>query len=79
MGLNPSAMFLNKITPTVLHRCATWFVNEQRLRIFNNKIIKKKFGFKSGGLGSVTGDWRILHNKELHDFYASSNFTWVVK
>jgi hypothetical protein len=59
--------------------CATWFLNEQRLRIFNNKMIKKKFGFKSEELGSVTGDWRILHNKELHDFSASPNVIQVNK
>jgi hypothetical protein len=27
----------------------------------------------------VTGDWRRLHNKELHDLYSSSNVTGVIR
>jgi len=32
-------------------RCAAWFLNKQRQRIFSNKKIRKKFGFKIGGVG----------------------------
>jgi hypothetical protein len=27
----------------------------------------------------VTGEWRKLHNEELHDLYSSSNFVRVIK
>jgi len=27
----------------------------------------------------VTGDWRELHNEELHDLYSSPNITRVIK
>jgi hypothetical protein len=30
-------------------------------------MLRKKFGFKRG---KVTGDWRRLHNGELHDLHS---------
>jgi hypothetical protein len=27
---------------------------------------------------SVAGDWRKLHNEQLHDLYCSPNITWVI-
>jgi hypothetical protein len=27
----------------------------------------------------VTGDWRKLHNEELHNFYASPNIIRIIK
>ena len=43
---------------------------EHRLRVFENKVIKKIFGAKRDG---ITGEWRKLHNAERHVLYSSSN------
>jgi hypothetical protein len=48
---------------------------ECRLRVFENRVLRKIFGPKRD---EVTGDWRRLHNEELHDLYASPLFTRVI-
>jgi hypothetical protein len=48
---------------------------ECRLRVFENKVLRKLFGPKRY---EVTGDWRKLHNEELQDLYSSKNM-WVIK
>jgi hypothetical protein len=55
----------------VLYWCETWSLSlreEQRLRLFENRVLRRIFGLKGDG---VTGGWRKLHNKELHNFYSS--------
>jgi hypothetical protein len=37
---------------------------ERRLRVFENRVLRRLFGPKSN---EVTGEWRKLHNEELHD------------
>jgi hypothetical protein len=37
---------------------------EQRLRVFENRVLRRIFGPKSD---EATGDWRRLHNEELND------------
>jgi hypothetical protein len=49
---------------------------ECRLRVFENKVLRKIFGPKRD---EVTGEWRRLHNKELYVLYSSSNIIWVIK
>jgi hypothetical protein len=39
-------------------------------RIFDNRVLRKTFGSKKE---EVIGDWRRLHNEELHDLYTSQN------
>ncbi|KAJ4438672.1 hypothetical protein ANN_14619 [Periplaneta americana] len=39
-----------------------------RLRVFENKVLRKIFGAKRD---EVTGEWRKLHNTELHSLYSS--------
>ena len=43
---------------------------EHRLRLFENKVLRKIFGAKSD---EITGEWRKLHNAELHALYSSPN------
>jgi hypothetical protein len=49
---------------------------EPRLRLFENRMLRRIFGPKREKLASV---WRKLHNKELHNFYASQNVIKVIK
>ncbi|KAJ4429626.1 hypothetical protein ANN_21827 [Periplaneta americana] len=59
------------ILPVVLYGCETWTLTlreEHRLRVFENKVLRKIFGAKRD---EVTGEWRKLHNTELHALYSS--------
>lgn len=49
---------------------------ERRLRVFQNRLLKKIFGPEKEML---TGDLRILHNAELPDFIYISNIIRVTK
>ena len=49
---------------------------EQRLRVFENRVLRRIFGPKRGG---VTGEWRKLHNEGLSDLYSSPNIIRVIK
>ncbi|KAJ4447643.1 hypothetical protein ANN_09650, partial [Periplaneta americana] len=46
---------------------------EQRLRVFENKILRKIFGAKRDG------EWRKLHNVELHTLYSSPDIIRNIK
>jgi hypothetical protein len=48
---------------------------EHRLRVFENKVLRKIFGPKR----EEDGSWRKLHNDELHNLYSSPNIVWVIK
>jgi hypothetical protein len=41
---------------------------EHRVRVFENRLLRRTFGPRRD---EVTGDWRKLHNKELHNLYLS--------
>ncbi|KAJ4440411.1 hypothetical protein ANN_08552 [Periplaneta americana] len=59
------------ILPVVLYGSETWTLTlreEQRLRVFENKVLRKIFGAKRD---EVTGQWRKLHNAELPALYSS--------
>jgi hypothetical protein len=45
------------------------------LRLFENRVLREIFGSERDG---VTGDWRTLHNGDLHDLYCSQNIIWVI-
>ncbi|KAJ4450318.1 hypothetical protein ANN_01738 [Periplaneta americana] len=67
------------ILPVVLYGCETWTFTlreEQRLRVFENKVLRKIFGAKRD---EVTGEWRKLHNTELHALYSSPDIIRNIK
>jgi hypothetical protein len=47
-----------------------------RLGVFGNRVLRRTFGpeRKQGA-----GDWRKLHNEELHYLYSSPNIKVVIK
>jgi hypothetical protein len=66
------------ILPLVLYGCETWSLilsEEHKLRVFENRVLRKIFGPKR----EKDGSWRKLHNDELHDLYSSPNIVRVIK
>jgi hypothetical protein len=45
-------------------------MKEHRLRVFENRVLRAMFGPKRD---EVTGEWRKLHNGEIHNLYTSSD------
>jgi hypothetical protein len=67
------------ILPVVSYGCETWSLTlreEHRLRVFENRVLRRIFGPKRV---EVTGDWRKLHNEELHNLYSSRNVIRMIK
>jgi hypothetical protein len=48
---------------------------EHRLRVFENRVLRKIFGPKR----EEDGSWRKLHNDELHNLYSSPNIVREIK
>jgi hypothetical protein len=44
--------------------------------MFENRVLRKMFGLKRD---EVTGGWRKLHRKELHNFYSSPSVIRKIK
>jgi hypothetical protein len=44
--------------------------------VFENSVLRRIFGPKRV---EVTGEWRKLHNEELHDLYSSPSIICVNK
>jgi hypothetical protein len=42
--------------------------------VFKNRVLRRIFGPKRD---EVTGEWRKLHNEELHDLYSSPNIVVI--
>jgi hypothetical protein len=60
------------ILPVALYGCETWSLTlgeEHRLRVFENRVLRRIFGPKR----EEDGSWRKLHNDELHSLYSSPN------
>jgi hypothetical protein len=44
--------------------------------VFENRVLRRIFGPKRD---KVMGEWRKLHNKELHDLYSSPSIIRIIK
>ncbi|KAJ4439255.1 hypothetical protein ANN_07375 [Periplaneta americana] len=66
------------ILPVVLYGCGTWTLTlrEEQSFLFENKVLRKIFGPKRD---EVTGEWRKLHNAELHALYSSPDIIRNIK
>ncbi|KAJ4427675.1 hypothetical protein ANN_25324 [Periplaneta americana] len=67
------------ILPVLLYGCETWTLTlreEHRFRVFENEVLRKIFGAKRD---EVTGEWRKLHNTELHALYSSPDIIRNIK
>jgi hypothetical protein len=60
--------FSSFLTPTLRE--------EHRLGVFENRVPRRIFGPKRD---EVTGEWRKLHNEELHDLYSSPSIIRIMK
>jgi hypothetical protein len=43
--------------------------------VFENRVLRRIFGPKRD---EVTGEWRKLHNEELHDLYSSPSIITII-
>ena len=62
----------------MLYGCETWSLTlreECKLRVFENRILRRILGPKR----DENGEWRRLHNEELHSLYRSPNIVRVIK
>jgi hypothetical protein len=51
-------------------------VKERRLRVFENRMLRRIFGPKRD---EVMGEWRKLHNEELNGLYSLPNIVRLIK
>ena len=59
----------------MLYGCETWSLTlreESRLRVFKNMILRRIFGPKM----DENGEWRRLHNEQLHSLYRRPRRRW---
>jgi hypothetical protein len=65
--------------PVALYGCETssrTLSEQHRLRVFDNRVLRGVFGPKRD---EVTGEWRKLHNGELHVLYSSQHIIRKIK
>jgi hypothetical protein len=59
---------MKTILPSVSYTWSVTLMEEHRLRVFGNRVLRGMFGPKGD---EVTGEWRKLHSGELHNLYSS--------
>ena len=67
--INKTITIKTVILPVIIYGCETWTLTlreEKRLQVFENKVLRKIFWPKRD---DERGEWRRLHNGELHDLY----------
>jgi hypothetical protein len=67
------------ILPVILYGCQTWSLTlreKRRPRVFENRVLRRRVGLNRN---EETGEWRKLHNMEVHDVYCSPIIVWVIK
>jgi hypothetical protein len=57
----------------VLYGCETWSLT---LRVVENMVLRKIVCSKRD---EITGDWRELHNEELHNLYSAPSIIRIIK
>jgi hypothetical protein len=63
------------ILPVVLYGCETWSLTLRETQT-GNRVLRRIFGPKRD---EVTGEWRKLHNKEVHDLNSSPSIIRIIK
>jgi hypothetical protein len=64
-------MYKTMILPLVLYGYKNWSLTlREDAVMFENRVLKRIFGPRRDG---VTGEWRKLHNEELHNLYSTPN------
>jgi hypothetical protein len=72
-------IYKTAILPVVQYGCDTsslTFREQHGLGVFENRVLRRIFGLKRD---EVTGEWRKLHNEELHDLYSSPCIIRIMK
>jgi hypothetical protein len=67
------------ILPVVFYGCEAWSLTlreDHRLRVFENRVLRRLFGPKRD---KVKGEWRKLHNGEVHNLYSSRDIIRHIK
>jgi hypothetical protein len=72
-------MYMIIILLLVLYGCeisSLTLREEHRLSVFENRVLRRIFEKKGD---EVTGEWRKLHNEDLHDVYSSPSIIRITK
>jgi hypothetical protein len=72
-------IYKTKILSVVLYGSQTWsptLREEHGMRLFENRVLRRIFGPMRYEL---MGDWRKLHNEELHNLYSLPNIIRMIK
>jgi hypothetical protein len=65
--------------PVVLYGCEPWSLTlreEHRLRVFENRVLRKIFGPKRD---EVISGWRKLRDEKLHNLYCSPSIIRITE